>query len=223
VLSGNVVQDDVIVRGLIDSAHDLLVSHITSDWLQLAPELVAGVASTLEGLNPGESLGETYPALLARASRSATAAATAPAASPGLGLSLTVPLPLSRSPSSGSGVVDSPQLESDVGLSSRVLRPIPRHGYRHRLAPSSVAAGSVSTTAVPPVISLPPATSSRASKKRSRVSNSRYACVSCRAKKRGCSLLQGAYPCAACIKFGVQCVLPPGAFVLLLFCLILLC
>lgn len=218
VSSGNVVQDDVVVRGMIDSARDLLVSYITSDWLQLAPELVASVAGTLATLNPGESLGEAYPTILASASRYAAAAATASTASPGLGLSLTVPLPRSRSPSSGSGDVDSPQLESDAGLSSRVLRPIPRPSYRRLPVSSSAAAGSVlpavvaPAAVISPAASIAPIPSSSAPRKRFKAAGSRSPCVSCKTKKKGCSLMQGGpSPCAACVASGVKCV-SSGAF-----------
>jgi hypothetical protein len=136
--AGVVLLEDTTVQGLLNSSRDLLASYITSDWLELAPDLVRGLESMLRRLDPGVSLGEAYPNAVAGIPRPAApvvppvvisspmAPAPAPTTSLGPGPSLTVPLPLSRSPSSGSGDVGPPGPGSDAERVSRPQCSLPR-------------------------------------------------------------------------------------------------
>jgi hypothetical protein len=136
---------------LIDHTSDFLLPYMTSEWADLAPGLVRDWVKTVEGLDPGISLGEVFPDMLPSGSSLLGPVPDPPPSQPSALSPLVLP-PMSRTPSSGSAGSHPPR-ESAVEPAARPTRPLPRPVYRLRESPSSdevLEPSPSSDTVVPP-------------------------------------------------------------------------
>lgn len=83
---------------MVSLARDRLISFFTSDWLELAPDVVSGVESSVRVLSPGVSIGEARPSLQLAVPRAHSSASNSSAES-----SPVAPPPISATPSPSSG------------------------------------------------------------------------------------------------------------------------
>lgn len=210
VAGGLIIGDESDVRSVIKSAQNALLSFATSEWLQLAPDLVKGVEGILRGLAPEVTLGDAFPHVWSDKPRPKSSVPI-PTASPPSVASPALPPPLSIAPSSGSRDVGLSSRDSDVTRPARPTRPLPRVTFRRQQA--------LSVKDAPPP---PPVASSLRLKKQSGAAaplagrpNRKFACVRCRKKKKGCMPPEGAEPpfssCVSCLREGVECIRGPIA------------
>lgn len=116
------------MQGLLVEARDRLITFATSEWLELAPDLVRGLERRLRRLAPGVSIGDELPPPRASTSQllvpvpatSQSSAASSPVVAP----------PMSTTPSASSGNTGPLTQASDDGPTARPSRPPPRAAYR---------------------------------------------------------------------------------------------
>jgi hypothetical protein len=123
------------VVALIDHASDFLLPYMTSEWAGLTSGLVRDWVKTVEGLNPGISLGEAFPNMLSSGSLLLGLVPGPPPSQPSA-LSPLVLLPMSCTPSSGSAGSRPPH-KSAVEPAARPTRPLPCPAYCLHESPSS--------------------------------------------------------------------------------------
>jgi hypothetical protein len=230
---GGVIDEDIDISDILESARNQLTDFATSDWLQLAPDLVVGIEGILDSLVHGQTIGDHLSE--DEGSKLAPLPPQPPSSGvPSPALLSPTPLPLQSSiPSSatGSGPVSSDE------RASRPTHPLPGTRRSPRTTHSISPVGGSSTVAAnpppPPVPSssapVAPRTSSQASRKRARTAQSdsaslkkskkkrtkkeKTACQWCASQKKGCAMVASASPpaCKACIAKNQPCVPQPGA------------
>lgn len=233
------VEADKGVRELISSARDTLGFFITSEWIELAPDVVRGIEAGLRDLPPGVSLGDAFAATepVPPPSQPLLVEPIAPSASQSSAASspMVAPPPLSATPSGSSGNTGPLGLDSDIEITARPSRPMPRKVPRKArivTPPVDTQTSSVAAPQVVPEIALPsqpapaevssapvstPAASTRSARKRSAADVSRgdgppsdwKPCARCKHLKKGCAPDKEADPpysaCTLCLRTGKAC------------------